>query len=231
MVRRSNGHYVPFIVLPQCATIGELKGADALTYALSHELIEAATDPFATGWLTSAKDLAWKYILIGGEAGDLCEVGGHSIRVDELDAVVQRSWSNAAAAAGHEPCVPAGDAVGFGAFAATPDTYKDATTTYSTIKLPMGESRAIDVSIYSDAPMSDLKIYAWDGAAMNGRKTELQLSFPNDKAATHGKNGDVIPLIVKAVNPGSFNGMSVLTIVAESPDGRTQKLWAGLVTH
>jgi hypothetical protein len=76
----------------------------------SHEIMEAATDP--EYWLAPAyamTDPENPFHYMGGEVADLC-VG---LTVPEGQFLVQRIWSNVAAAKGQSPCVPApaGDVV------------------------------------------------------------------------------------------------------------------------
>jgi hypothetical protein len=71
----------------------------------SHELIEAATDPYpetAPAWHLPSSS-PWQ--AFGGEIGDLCEMGAqNTVREDGIS--LQRIWSNSAASAGKVPCVP-----------------------------------------------------------------------------------------------------------------------------
>jgi hypothetical protein len=89
------------------------------TIAASHEIIEAATDPYSTsttlGWYLNENDVTFiPWAGIGyGEVGDNC-VDFTGYNQDEYtytsganSFTVQRIWSNAAAAAGGDPCVPA----------------------------------------------------------------------------------------------------------------------------
>ena len=57
--------------------------------------------------LTDDAHIYWVRALGGGETSDLCAQDPESFtEFDELPYVVQRSWSNKAASAGHDPCVP-----------------------------------------------------------------------------------------------------------------------------
>ena len=49
------------------------------------------------------------WAFLGGEVGDLCVSYRGDDSYTESGYVVQRSWSNKAAAASHNPCVPAPD--------------------------------------------------------------------------------------------------------------------------
>ena len=98
-----NGINVPFAVLPLCANRRGDESLQELEMATSHEIIEAATDanPFTAPAYVDANQLD-PWAIIGGEVGDLCD--GHFLTIDGN--VVQRVYSNSAAAAGQDPCIP-----------------------------------------------------------------------------------------------------------------------------
>jgi len=91
-----------------------MSGIDAVTATGSHEIVEAATDPFpqsmgaAPGYSQPDEaHLYWLFGLGGGETGDMCaQQPGAFTKFAELPYVVQRTWSNIAAKQGHDPCVP-----------------------------------------------------------------------------------------------------------------------------
>ena len=66
----------------------------------SHELIEALTDPFGTGYAARDPNDPWSSVF-GGEVADVCN--GY---FDEDGFLAVRSWSNAAAAQDRDPCEP-----------------------------------------------------------------------------------------------------------------------------
>ena len=85
--------------------------AFVITPSLSHELLEAATDPYvrsAPAYLAvDDRHALWAQAVSGGELGDLCENESPSLVVPaDLGFPVQRTWSNAGARAGTGPCVP-----------------------------------------------------------------------------------------------------------------------------
>jgi len=155
-----------YAVIPTC------KPADvaSLTSVMSHEWVEAATDPLVTsngffsvtGGPNSAffgpdTDHAVWSLLGGGEAGDLCEPSGPSIDFapPEIGYPVQRTWSNVAARASHDPCVPhiAGPAY----FAAAPvltqtvtfsTSFTGSVTTKGTV-IAVGASGTVEVDLCS----------------------------------------------------------------------------------
>lgn len=106
---------VSYAVLPTCpAGWSGASEIDGVTVAMSHELIEAASDPFPyTGGATDTssyviEDYNNPWSFIPGEIGDLCV--GDEYTDSASGYRVQRVWSNTAAAAtpGQSPCIPAG---------------------------------------------------------------------------------------------------------------------------
>ena len=100
----ASGGRLAYGVIPRCGA----EPVSALTFATSHELVEAATDPV----LTANNDLNDPYSLwtlnIGGvEIGDLCQNLADPAYAEKNIGVVARVWSNAAMAAFNNPCVPA----------------------------------------------------------------------------------------------------------------------------
>ena len=86
-------------------------GVDVLTLALSHELVEAVTDPFVnsnpayTG--IDPDHILWAIAISGAEVADLCENEQPvSLVPADIGYPVQRIWSNVGAKAGTGPCVP-----------------------------------------------------------------------------------------------------------------------------
>jgi hypothetical protein len=109
-----------YAVMPDCGHgIGEVE------IALSHEIIEAASDPIsrtnpAYELNNDVNDPWFLYMGCEVENGDLCELSPATTY--ESGHVAQRIWSNAAAAAGADPCVPADPAMPYFNVTATPTT-------------------------------------------------------------------------------------------------------------
>jgi hypothetical protein len=150
---------VPYVVVPRCP-LGLDKpdtprDFDELTSVLSHELVEAATDPlpdFASAYSdVDIEHVAWQFADNGGEVGDLCEGRPWSFYRDaSVGAVVQRIWSNRAAAGGGDPCVPGlqdGSAYFNSALVPTDDVpvIQGRTLITRGVRVPVGESRTVDV--------------------------------------------------------------------------------------
>lgn len=223
-----------YVVIPRCNSLGALSGIDAVTGSESHELIEAATDPYpmtqpANGMLDQAH-IYWIRALGGGEVGDLCaQFDGVFTKFAELPQyTVQRSWSNAAAAAGHDPCVPAlpGD-VYFNAAPELPDTI-----TYSLfgqqlstkgVTIPVGGTRTIPIDLFSEGPTSGAwTVEAQDFSALMGGVPHLTLSL----SPTTGVNGDKLQLTITVNSTGTHN--NELFLLKSTLNGHSN-VWLGLV--
>lgn len=99
---RRGGVEIAYAVMTKCG--GSLTVVEKVT---SHELIEAATDPFPShnpGF--QLRDLSSPWLAMGEEVADLCQRGDDSDSVQDTVYVTQRSWSNAAAEAERDPCLP-----------------------------------------------------------------------------------------------------------------------------
>lgn len=235
-----------YAVIPTCSA-----SVDSLTAVLSHEWVEASTDPFLTSngtfsvnggpsaaFFTADQDhLIWA-ILGGGEAGDLCEPEGPSIYVTPQDVGrrVQRTWSNLAAKASHDPCVPAlANAAFFAAAPVLDDTVTftsqlTGTVTTKGIVIPVGQSKTTEVDLFSDAATSGpfsvtvddvlFKVYGQYGLA----KT---LDFSWDR--TQGLNGEKLHLTIKVTASSILGGGHAFMITASS--GSRQFVWPGLVVE
>ncbi|MGH7297880.1 MAG: hypothetical protein ACRELB_23270, partial [Polyangiaceae bacterium] len=100
-----NGHTIAYAVVSECAQGLPVQPPQDLAWAASHEFIETCTDPYplsAPGYVILDPNEPWS--AIGGEVGDLCTYvfpqaseGGYTL---------QRVYSDAAVAAGGDPCLP-----------------------------------------------------------------------------------------------------------------------------
>ena len=98
-----------YAVMPDCPPARPASRLEYTQITASHELIEAATDPFPVtdrAWQTYPSETdPWTFAIgCGIEVADLCTTPLQFVREDGH--VAQRSWSNRAAAAGGDPCVP-----------------------------------------------------------------------------------------------------------------------------
>lgn len=218
------GGAVPYAVVPRCNNFGGLNGIDMVTGAGSHEYVEAVTDPFPyNNPAFSQPDgahLFWLFAIGGGETGDMCAQNqGAFTKFPDLDYVVQRSWSNASAKAGHDPCLPTQDGhVYFNAVPVLKDTISLGQG-FNTkgVKILEGETKTIDVQLFSDGPTGGpFNVTAFDP---NG---QLDLSFDQD----YGQNGQTLHLTI-TVNQASQYNAEVFYLLSDN--GVDQNMWIGLV--
>jgi hypothetical protein len=99
-------------VIPRCSDpTGQISNLDLATITASHELVEGVADPKGSGGyvgLSPAYIAFAAYAAPGAEIGDMCEYRYDAAYnpPDISPYFIQRTWSNASAAAGHDPCVP-----------------------------------------------------------------------------------------------------------------------------
>jgi hypothetical protein len=232
----SSGNGLVYSMIPYCPSIGgSQQGTDYFyvrTNALSHETIEAATDPMLDAYFKMDPDHYIWGRTPGAETGDLCEyvTAAHAHNLGGGAYAAQRTWSNASAMAGHDPCVPAPA----GAYnAATPVlddsitvTGRNGTITAKGVSIPVGTSKTIEVDLWSDSPSTDdIKVNAYDLAQLS--TGTAQLTFAWDKQS--GKNGDKLMLTINHVKAGSTrSGGSEFVVTVGNIDADTSEFY-GLV--
>ena len=208
---RKDGSIVPYVATPRCANVGGLDAINTLTMITSHELLEEATDPFKDAWVTMRdQDMAWSFTPPFSEIGDMCTTDPGAIIVpDDLGFAVQRAWSNAAAAAGKNPCVPAAPTAPY--YNTLPVLTEDVPMAFASfdwsamtkgVTVHVGESKTIDLALFSDRKTDAWKIEVYDWAALEGRPAELAVHLDDPS----GKNGDVRKLTITALHAGADGG-------------------------
>jgi hypothetical protein len=227
-----NGRNFAYAIIPSCSDFA------AVTLAASHELGEAATDPYPharpawSGFRDS--DLAWEFFQqFQSENGDACEFYRDSELVaGESDVMfsVQRQWSNQSAKAGHDPCVPAFKNTVY--FNTTPLKLEDIKADLSALtgnpkgtdiqptkgfKVKVGETRQLPLGFYSDGASDAWTIKAISGGIAGGHGSGSSLDLTLD--ITDGQNGQKAYLTV-TVNTAGKTNTELVTIV--STKGRTQ---------
>ena len=217
---------VAYAVIPRCKVNGSQ--LDALTVVDSHELTEAATDPYPqTGPAYAQVDedhFLWALLIGGGEVSDMCEaLRDANVKPQDLGYVVQRGWSNAAAKGGHNPCVPAPAGPYYNAvpeFNEYVDYYTGGVT-YSLpgINIPVGQSRTITLDLFSDGPTAPFTVNA-----RNSRFSGTYLSFALDR--TTGVNGEKLHLTITSNSQSPRAGIPF--VIESSLNGATYT-WYGLV--
>jgi hypothetical protein len=227
-----DGTIATYAVIPRCAAEQGFSAMDLLTTSTSHELLEAATDPEpANDPAYDELDDAHFYVELAllSEVGDLCSFSpsGYASYPD-MPYKVQRIYSNQSALAGHNPCIPipAGEVY----FAAAPVLNDDVQVigpngpiTMKGVNIDVGQSKTIDVDLFSDAPLGEWQVVAYDSNFLWGQPTNLSFSFDKD----HGQNGDKLKLHIKVDSRGQ-DGLE--TFVLYSIQGQQANIIAGLVS-
>lgn len=224
---------VAYAVIPRCAAFGSLLGIDAVTGAESHELIEASSDPYPNLMPAYASvDTGHEYMafLVGGtENGDMCAQDPEAFtQFDEIPFYVQRSWSNIAAKAGHDPCVPAlPGQVYFNAGPVLTDIVNInnmfGRAQFIGVNVPVGQTETVTLQLYSDGPTNGpWSVSVKDSGELTGGRTELTLSL--DK--TSGQNGDIIQLTITPKRASQY-GVSLFRV--RSTMGGVSHDWWGAV--
>lgn len=203
-----------------------------VTVAVSHELVEAATDPFVQNnpafGQTDAADIVWT-LGAGGEVADMCEFNANAFVIPAGGKyMVQQSWSNAAAKADKDPCVPhPSNAPYFGATAVLPDMLHVNGVTPKTkgVKLAVGMSATVDVQLFSDAPTKGpFKVTPLDFSQFsNGGSPHLELTLDKNM----GNNGDTLKLTIKVLVADAMLGAEPFFL--SSTLGQDESLWMGAV--
>ncbi|HEY4119875.1 MAG TPA: hypothetical protein VGM56_18540 [Byssovorax sp.] len=220
---------VAYSVVPRCHHFGSLSGIDAVTGAASHEYIEAATDPYPNDQPAySAVDnehIYWEFAIGGGEVGDMCAQQQSAFtKFDPFPYTVQRTWSNAAALAWHNPCVPSNSTLPyFNTAPETPDMINLINYMDAGVNVPVGTSKTIALDFFSDGPMQDWQIQVFDAAqALGGGQADLEFTLDR----TSGNNGDRAMLTITSVAQSQF-GADAFYVVSTAGD--QDNVWIGLV--
>jgi hypothetical protein len=224
---------IVYAVLPRCGNFGTFTGTDAVTSGLSHELIEAATDPLPMtdpGYSIVDKDhIIWNVMPLG-EIGDMCTYEPQNYPKLVAGFASTKAWSNAAAAAGHDPCVP--QATGEVYFNSSPVLTETVTANIygnkmptKGVQVPTGQSKTIDVQLFSDAPTDDWTVQAVDSTYVSGGAKELEFSW--DKQL--GNNGDVLKLTITRVKNGQYGGSEFIIYSQKGP--KVAQMWFGFVAN
>jgi hypothetical protein len=229
-----------FAVIPTCST-----AVDDLTFALSHEWVESATDPFVTAgslfsggpqsafYNVDADHQVWS-VLAGGEAGDLCVPEGKDVLVTPPDIgnVVQRTWSNLSAQGSHDPCVPAISGAFFDSAPVLPETVTFTSSlvgnlTTQGVTIPVGQSKTLEVDLFSDGDTGGPWQVAADDVlhAFYGLGSSMKFSWDRAK----GVNGEKLHLTI-TVTARSIIGNGHAFMITSTLGTRTS-VWAGAVVE
>lgn len=227
---------ITYVVVPLCNGGGNNVEDDTIesltgvwTSALTNPILGSGYDFF------DLNHVVWEYV-----AGD--EVGTACSGLEEANAVytppsvghpVSKVWSNAAASAGHDPCVPATPGTAyFNSATVLPDTFDwplgNAQTTGMTqgVHIPSGQSKTIEIDLFSDAPTSGPWTVSASEVDIGFGTGALKLSLDR----TSGKNGDVLHLTI-AASPDADAGQMWEVFKVTSTLGATTTTWVAPVAN
>lgn len=222
---------ISYSVVPRCGSFGGLNGFEVTSFSTSHEVLEWATDPFpatSPAYMSVDDDHAiWGRVFLG-ELGDLCtQLDTQTVPAD-LGFTVQRTWSNASAKAGHHPCAPITKDPYFTAFPAKSDTISAIDPFGQQImtkgfKVPVGQSKTIDLTMYSDAEVAPWTVKVIDLTQLTGAAPEFTYSLDRSK----GSAGDTLHLTITGTAPAQQgNGFLLYSSV-----GKLANFWPVWVTN
>ncbi len=212
------------------------------TVAISHELFESATDPLPSSDPAYVQeddaDYVWT-LVTDGEVADMCEFNDDANVVPPgATYMVQRSWSNAAAARGDNPCLPSLTTAPYlNTFPALgPITASGIAAGFKTqgLAIPIGQSKTIALTLSSAAPTDNdwtVQVFDYDQAVAGASAPGLTLSL--DKSS--GRNGDVLHLTVAPKKADAQIGGEAFVVTSTygkpgDPDFESQ-LSMGFVTN
>lgn len=228
-----------YSVVPRC---GRTQVA-LLTIATSHELAESATDPVIVSYneMIDPYDL-WGFNLNGSEVGDLCENLSDAAVSESGIGIVSRLWSNSAAAAFKNPCLPApanSDIFAVPVLSSLrPVQINGRLHNVEVVQIQAGHTRSIDVHLLSSvSPSPTWTVTALEVPlpASSGAGGTPSLTFAWQEATlmsqVTGKNGDVfhLEITVPATTPAGLTTFRLTSTLPLGSGGQTQTMWVGAV--
>jgi hypothetical protein len=226
----TTGGALVYALLPRCAS-SSTNPLDPVTAAASHEFVEASTDPhFYTK--PAYRNIDTNHLVWGdapgAELGDMCEYVDAAFQRLIGDFLVQRTWSNASAAAGHDPCVPLLDQPYTGAapvLAPVTVTPKHGSA-YTTLGVTVdyGTPLTVEVQLFSDSETAgEFIVEAEDAASATGGGTAA-FDFQWDNQ--YGQNGDKRHVIITRTAPGGSVPDDEFVIFAFQNNVKVAEWWA-----
>ena len=191
-----NGTRVDYAVVGDCS-----ESIDAITTSASRELIGTFTNPFEfenSGWLLDVRSAdPWFMDTSSGEVGYMCE---RELAVRESSWALHRSWSNAAALASTQPCLPSPEGTVYYNVSASPaTTVRVGAGTTVVYTLTGWSSQAVSqwqLAVQrpegSDFSLADLAPSFGSSTMQNGGTTTLTLHVPGSARAAQLGGLDVM---------------------------------------
>jgi hypothetical protein len=217
-----------YAVVPSCTFGAGNTAAQQTTMSMSHELLEAATDPHPAdntpGWVGFTNDtFAFDWFQeFADENGDACEFFRDSFFEDQetspaaFDYWVQRTWSNKAGPLGHDPCQPAPSTPYFNVTPLNLDTVNitlppQLTGSSASQTLPTkgfhilsGATATFQLGFYSDGPTSGPWTLSYSEGSPAATTKTSRLTVVIDK--TSGVNGEKANVTVTVKTVGTLKG-------------------------
>jgi hypothetical protein len=244
-IEDSSNNLIAYGVIPRCKDPGSTI-LNTFGSTVSHELIEAATDPYPDyqpGWpQADNKHLFWDEANDGSEIGDMCENDPEAYhQFSDFPFTVQRFWSNKSALAGHDPCVP--EIPGAVFFNAVPELnttglfdYYGTDAHVSSVSIAKGATGTVYLDLYSDGSLANWDVTAYDyNYFFTGSGALLTLDMP----VTKGNNRSRLALNITVNDVGNANTNGQIDntelFVIQSSQGTSEKspahFWYGIVTN
>jgi hypothetical protein len=218
-----------YALVPRCHSSVFTGPLDVVTFATSHELLEASTDPhpFTDPAYTEIDEehSAWGRTP-GAELGDMCEYVDAAFQPLVSNYLVQRTWSNVSAAAGHDPCVPAMPTPYLGVSPNLPDltitSHGGQQIMTKGVVANLNQPIQLEVDLFTDAPMSDqYPIQVYDSAQYSGGTSSFRFTW--DKY--FGTNGDKLTLTLTRTTAGTMRPNEIV-FFAQNNDQSVSQWWA-----
>jgi hypothetical protein len=229
----ADGTPVSYAVMPRCPQQGGGTVVDGLTTAASHEFIEGCTDPqpfTAPAYLAPDGNHQGWLFASASEVGDLCEFDQSAFyQPSGFPWYVQKIFSNRAAWAGTNPCVPADTPDYFYGAAEVPDVASlDLVGTgtpipVAVVNVPVGTSVTVPVLLVGSSDITSMQVQAFDLNQLLGQPTVLTLSL----SASTGAPGQTLQLTITkdGAESGGSGGFAILT-----QSGQTETFSVGVTT-
>jgi hypothetical protein len=222
------GAAIFYAPIGRCSVTG-LTAPQVLTLTVGHEILEVATDPYATSnpayHEVDVGHYVWTREMGGGEIADLCSYEPFFWAPPDIGYTIARTWSNVAAKAYRDPCVPAppGEPYFNSFIDATDAIVLGGTTITKGIRVPVGPAKTFDVNLFSAAATSGPWTVFINERPIGGDPKVLTIALDGST----GVNGDTlhVTLTAKSLTP---SGRSALQIVSKL--GTQQSLWWVLVS-
>jgi hypothetical protein len=204
-----------------------------LTVVASHEIVEAVTDPRGLGYAQAdAAHTIWDFVY-GGETADMCLAADTAYWVNPADMryAIQRSWSNAEARAGHDPCVGETQRPYFQTIPEQPDEVRlddggGGTLSTRGVKLAVGASGALTLHVHGDAEdAGPFTVEVEDLEHWFGGRSYLSITQPTGVFEV----GDVISVPVTVTGQDPYLGEAEGFVVTTTPVAGPSTYFFGVV--